>query len=187
MEEKFEYLDKEEGSLLEISSTHEDWNKSKEMQNKHMPFFLSVAGDLLDDYVCEVSTFDIDTAKDIVKFLQEKIDFLEKPKTMNKDTLDSLKKSMNELDDESELNVEDFELEVFFDIKRVYKEQGHDTTVILLNNMVNNNMNIRVNTPMKLVGIMKHNLPHRESVYDLRVEFEGKEHLIKESLLTIVE
>lgn len=187
MEKVFSYRDNDENSLLEISSAHDDWNKSKDLKDKQTPFYMSVESETWDGYQCEALFFDIDTAKDIVKFLQDKIDFLEKPKTLNKDTLDSLKKSMNELDDESELNVEDFELEVFFDIKRVYKEQGHDTTVILLNNMVNNNMNIRVNTPMKLVGIMKHNLQHRESVYDLRVEFEGKEHLIKESLLTIVE
>lgn len=186
--EEFKYYDNNDSfSNLEISSVHDDWNKTKELKDKQMPFFMSITDETWDGYNYEYVSFDIDTAKGIVKFLQEKIDFLEKPKTLNKDTLDSLKKSMNELDDESELNVEDFELEVFFDMKRVYREQGHDTTVILLNNMVNNNMNIRINTPMKLVGIIKHNLPHRESVYDLRVEFEGKEHLIKESLLTIVE
>lgn len=177
-------LDDEMQVRMEISSNQWSWKKSKEEKLDNQ-FFIKLTSYI--DGNEEFMSFDIDTAKDIVKFLQEKIDFLDKSETPNKDTLESLKKSMNELDDENELNVEDFELEVFFDIKRVYKEQGHDTTVILLNNMVNNNMNIRVNTPMKLVGIMKHNLPHRESVYDLRVEFEGKEHLIKESLLTIVE
>lgn len=177
-------LDDEMQIRMEISSNQWSWEKSKEGECGNQ-FFIKLSSYLSDSE--EFMSFDIDTAKDIVKFLQDKIDFLEKPKTLNKDTLDSLKKSMNELDDESELNVEDFELEVFFDIKRVYKEQGHDTTVILLNNMVNNNMNIRVNTPMKLVGIMKHNLPHRESVYDLVVKQGDKEYILKESLLTIVE
>lgn len=187
--EEFSYYDKKDSfSSLEVSSPHDDWNKSKELKDKQTPFMLSVETETWDGLSYEYVTFDIDTAKELVSFLQDRIDFLEeKPRSKNTDVYKELKRSMNELEDMEEIHVEGFGLEVFFDMKRVYKENGHKSAVKLLEEMVKNDINIRVNTPMNLVGIMKHKLPNNKTVFDLRVKQGDKTHLIKESLLTVID
>lgn len=64
--------DSKQLSCVSISSNYDSWNRAKEESVKR-PFYIEAN----DDYADESIDFSIDDAREIVKYLQEKIEYLE--------------------------------------------------------------------------------------------------------------
>ena len=185
--ELFEVVDREDGTVLSVESNFFDWNKTKARKENYESFYLSLTYTYNDwnDVDKLAVQLNINDAKELVSFLQEKIEFLEK----DEDGLDKYveaKREMKDIGDLETLDVYDKEIYVKFDSQMLYDEMGHNRFQELIKNMINADMNIRANTPFRLVGIQKHKLPNREPMYDLVFIDGNREHKMKESLLSIV-
>lgn len=183
--ELFEVVDREDGTVLSVESNFFDWNKTKARKEITESFYLSLTYNGWNDVDKLAVQFNINDAKELVSFLQEKIEFLEK----DEDGLDKYveaKREMKDMGDHETLDVYDKEIYVKFDSLMLYDEMGHNRFQELIKNMINADINIRANTPFRLVGIQKHKLPNREPMYDLVFIDGNREHKMKESLLSIV-
>ena len=183
--ELFEVVDREDGTVLSVESNFFDWNKTKARKEITESFYLSLTYNGWNDVDKLAVQLNINDAKELVSFLQEKIEFLEK----DEDGLDKYveaKREMKDMGDHETLDVYDKEIYVKFEWLMLYEEMGHNRFQELIKNMINADINIRANTPFRLVGIQKHKLPNREPMYDLVFIDGNREHKMKESLLSIV-
>lgn len=171
--------DNDDMSYLTIES---NWgNEWRDAKGKESPFYVTLEDTFFGS---ETSiSLEIEQAKELVSFLQGKIKYLE---GNGLDRLVEAKREMKDMDDFETLDVYEKEIYVEFDSQRLYDEMGHNRFQELIKNMISADMNIRANTPFRLVGIQKHKLPNREPMYDLVFIDGNREHKMKESLLSIV-
>ena len=78
--ELFEVVDREDGTVLSVESNFFDWNKTKARKEITESFYLSLTYTYNDwnDVDKLAVQLNINDAKELVSFLQEKIEFLEK-------------------------------------------------------------------------------------------------------------